>query len=193
MSDGFRLWTVIFKSNHRFSIGLKSGLWLSHSNIYHSSVALAVCFGSLFCWKVNLCSCLKSQADWQRFCSRISLLLAPSFFPWTWTSFLFPATEKHPHSMMLPTNQHVGMVFLGWWKVLGLHQTWRFPWWPKISILVSSDQSSLLANSKRAFLFLTLSNGFFFFGYCFVKPSSMEHTAYCGPMDRYSSHCCGTL
>ena len=45
-------------------------------------------------------------------------------------------------------------------------------WWPKSLILVSSDQSTflhtfgelptcLLANSKRAFLLLTLSNGFF--------------------------------
>ena len=50
-------WTAIFKSCHRFLIGFKSGLWLGHSRTFiflflsHSSVALAVCFGSLSCWR----------------------------------------------------------------------------------------------------------------------------------------------
>ena len=49
--DGFRSCTAIFKSYHRFSIGLRSGLWLGHSKTFkgfplnHSSVALAVWFG----------------------------------------------------------------------------------------------------------------------------------------------------
>ena len=74
------------KSYHRFSIGLRSGLWLGHSKTFkcfplnHSSVALAVCLGlSMSCWKVNLRSCLKSLDDWNSFPPRISLYLAPSF------------------------------------------------------------------------------------------------------------------
>ena len=47
--NGCRWCTAIFKSHHRFSIGLRSGLWLGHSKTFkcyplnHSSVALAVC------------------------------------------------------------------------------------------------------------------------------------------------------
>lgn len=58
---GERLWTAVFRSCHRFSIGFRSGLWLGHSNtgicfiLNHSIVALALCLGSLSCWKVNLC------------------------------------------------------------------------------------------------------------------------------------------
>ena len=124
LQDGWFRWcTAIFKSYHRFSIGLRSGLWLGHSKTFkcfplnHSSVALAVCLRSLSCWKLNLCPSLKSLEDWNRFPSRISPYLAPS------TSFPVPADEKHPYSMMLPPPCFtVGMVFLGWWEVLGLRQ-----------------------------------------------------------------------
>ena len=42
----------------------------------HSSVALAVCLGSLSCWKVNLHPSLKSLEDRNRFPSRIIYLTA---------------------------------------------------------------------------------------------------------------------
>ena len=77
--DGFCWCTAIFKLYHRFSIGLRSGLWLGHSKTFKCfplnqlSVALAVCLGSLSCWKVNLRPSLKSLEDWNRFPSRISL------------------------------------------------------------------------------------------------------------------------
>ncbi len=57
--DGKRWWTAIFRSLQRCSIGFKSGLWLGHSRTVtellwsHSFVILAVCLGSLSCWKVN--------------------------------------------------------------------------------------------------------------------------------------------
>jgi hypothetical protein len=82
--EWFRWCTAIFKSFHRFSIGLRSGLWRSHSNTFkcfplnHSSVALAVCLGPLSCLKVNLHHTLKSLEDWDRFPSKMSLYLAPS-------------------------------------------------------------------------------------------------------------------
>ena len=47
-------------------------------DLNHSIVALAVCLGSLSCWKVNLRPSLKSFADSNRFSSKIVLYLAPS-------------------------------------------------------------------------------------------------------------------
>ena len=52
--------TAIFRSLERCSIGLKSRLWLRRSRSFrdlswsHSCVVLAVCLGSLSCWKVKL-------------------------------------------------------------------------------------------------------------------------------------------
>ncbi len=80
--DGKCWWTAIFRSLQRCSIGFKSGLWLGHSRTVtellwsHSFVILAVCLGSLSCWKVNLRPSLRSWALWRRFSSRISLYLA---------------------------------------------------------------------------------------------------------------------
>ncbi len=80
--DGKHWWTAIFRSLQRCSIGFKSGLLLGHSRTVtellwsHSFVILAVCLGSLSCWKVNLRPSLRSWALWRRFSSRISLYLA---------------------------------------------------------------------------------------------------------------------
>ena len=87
--DGERLQTPIFMSCHRCSMGFRLGLWLDHSNSWlffdlnHSTVALAVCLGSLSCWKVDLLPSLKSFAASNRISSRIALYLAPSVFPST--------------------------------------------------------------------------------------------------------------
>jgi hypothetical protein len=98
-------------------IGFKSGLWLGHSmtfrNLYqsHSHIVLAVCLGSLSCWKVNLHPSLRSQALSSRFSSRISLYFATLIFPLILTSHPVPTAEKHAHSMLLPpTCFTVGMV-----------------------------------------------------------------------------------
>ena len=54
---GCRLATRSFSSLHRFSMGFRSGDWLGNYRtliclfLSHSFVALAVCFGSLSCWK----------------------------------------------------------------------------------------------------------------------------------------------
>lgn len=58
------------------------------------SVALAVCFGLLVCWKVDLCACLKCLADWNKFSSRIPLNLATVLLPSTLTSFPVSANKK---------------------------------------------------------------------------------------------------
>ncbi len=61
-----------------------------------SFVILAVCLGSLSCWKVNLRPSLRSWALWRRFSSRISLYLAAFIFPSIATSRPVPAAEKTP-------------------------------------------------------------------------------------------------
>ncbi len=45
----------------------------------HSFATLAVCLGSLSCWKLNLHPSLRSRALWSTFSSRISTLLHSSF------------------------------------------------------------------------------------------------------------------
>ncbi len=155
--DGKRWWTAIFRSLQRCSIGFKSGLWLGRSRTVtelwwsHSFVILAVCLGSLSCWKVNLRPSLRSWALWRRFSSRISLYLA---------AFIFP-----------PPCFTVGTVLDRWWAVPGFLHTYRLELRPKSSILVSSDQRILfvtilesfrcfLANSMQAFMCLALRRGF---------------------------------
>ncbi len=148
--DGKRWWTAIFRSLQRCSIGFKSGLWLGHSRTVtellwsHSFVILAVCLGSLSCWKVNLRPSLRSWALWRRFSSRISLYLAAFIIPSIATSRPVPAAEKHLHSMMLPPPCFtVGTVLDRWWAVPGFLHTYRLELRPKSSILVSSDQRIL--------------------------------------------------
>ncbi len=110
--DGKRWWTAIFRSLQRCSIGFKSGLWLGHSRTVtellwsHSFVILAVCLGSLSCWKVNLRPSLRSWALWWRFSSRISLYLAAFIFPSIATSRPVPAAEKPPQHDAATTTLH---------------------------------------------------------------------------------------
>ncbi len=156
--DGKRWWTAIFRSLQRCSIGFKSGLWLGHSRTVtellwsHSFVILAVCLGSLSCWKVNLRPSLRSWALWRRFSSRISLYLAAFIFPSIATGRPVPAAEKHPHSMMLPPPCFtVGTVLDRWWAVPGFLHTYRLELRPKSSILVSSDQRILFVTILESF------------------------------------------
>lgn len=73
--EGDRLRTAIFNSHHRLSIGLRSGLWLGHSETLscfasnYFSIGLAVWLRSLSKVKVNLLPSLESHADRRRFSS----------------------------------------------------------------------------------------------------------------------------
>ena len=115
--DGEHWYTAIFSSFHTCSIGFRSGLWLGHSKTFtdflrsHSFVLLAVCFGSLSCWKVNLCPRLWPRVLWSRFSSRILVYFAAFIFLTMRTIRPVPAAEKHLHIMMLPPLCFtVGMV-----------------------------------------------------------------------------------
>ncbi len=151
--DGKRWWTAIFRSLQRCSIGFKSGLWLGHSRTVtellwsHSFVILAVCLGSLSCWKVNLRPSLRSWALWRRFSSRISLYLTAFIFPSIATSRPVPAAEKHPHSMMLPPPC----------SLLGLYWT--------------GDEQCLVSPQHTAFMCLALRRGFRLGPLCHKAPT----------------------
>ena len=110
--DGIHWCIAIFKLYHRFSIDLRSGLWQGHSKTFkyfplnHLSVALAVCLGSLSCWKVNLHHSLNSLEEWNRFPSRISLYLVQSFIPSILTSFpnhcRWKTSPQHDAATIIP-------------------------------------------------------------------------------------------
>ncbi len=134
-------------------LGLSQAL-LGHSRTVtellwsHSFVILAVCLGSLSCWKVNLRPSLRSWALWRRFSSRISLYLAAFIFPSIATSRPVPAAEKHPHSMMLPPPCFtVGTVLDRWWAVPGFLHTYRLELRPKSSIWSHQTRESYLSPS----------------------------------------------
>lgn len=61
--------SVFFKSCHRFPVGLRCGLSLGHSrtstllSLNHFCVALAWCFRSLCCWKINVLWSHRSLVD----------------------------------------------------------------------------------------------------------------------------------
>ncbi len=120
-----RWWTAIFRSLQRCSIGFKSGLWLGHSRTVtellwsHSFVILAVCLGSLSCWKVNLRPSLRSWALWRRFSSRMSLYLAAFIFPSIATVVLSLQLKNTPTAWCCPPCFTVGTVLDRWWAVPG--------------------------------------------------------------------------
>lgn len=69
--------------------------------------ALAVCLGSLPCWKVNLRPQIFGRLK------PVSLYLAPSIIPSILTGLQVPTDWKHPHSMMPPCFT----VLSRWWEV----------------------------------------------------------------------------
>ncbi len=81
---GWRLATRTFSSLHRFSMGWRSGDWLDHSRtlmcffLSHSFVALAVCFGSLSCWKTHPWPIFSVLAEESRFSSNNLRYIGPS-------------------------------------------------------------------------------------------------------------------
>ena len=105
--------TAIFTSCHSLH-WIKAGAFtLPISNTFKLFPLnhLSVCF-SIIVPEVEALS----TKDWTSLSSGNFLHLAPSIISTILTSFPVPADEKPPHSIML----HCGMVFLGWWEVLGL-------------------------------------------------------------------------
>ncbi len=159
-----------FRSLQRCSIGFKSRLWLGHSRTVtellwsHSFVILAVCLGSLSCWKVNLWPSLRSWALWRRFSSRISLYLAAFIFPSIATSRPVPAAENTPTAWCC--HHHASLLGLYWTGdelVPGFLHTYRLELRQKVLSWSHQTRESFrcfLANSMRAFMCLALRRGF---------------------------------
>ena len=174
---GCRWATQSFSSLQRFSIGFRSGDWLGHSRTLkcllrsHSLVALAVCFGSLSCWKTQPRPIFNALTEGRRLLSKILRYMAPSILPSIRCSHPVPFAEKHPQSTMFPPPCFmVGMVFLGLYSSFFFLQTRRVEFKPKSSILVSSDHMTFshvssgssrwsLANFRRAWMCAGLSRG----------------------------------
>ena len=149
--------TRSFSSLQRFSIGFRSGDWLGHSRTLkcflrsHSLVALAVCFGSLSCWKTQPRPIFNALTEGRRLLPKISRYMAPSILPSLRCSRPVPFAEKHPQSMMYPPPCFtVGMVFLGLYSSFFFLQTRRVEFIPNSSILVSSDHMAFSHSNCEA-------------------------------------------
>jgi len=142
-------WGAVYGSGlfrHKLSPRFRSGDWLGHSRTLkcflrsHSLVALAVCLGSLSCWKTQPRPIFNALTEGRRLLAKISRYMAPSILPSIRCSLPVPFAEKHPQSMMFPPPCFtVGMVFLGLYSSFFFLQTRRVEFIPKSYILVSSD------------------------------------------------------
>lgn len=84
-----------YRSLQRYSLGIKSALLLGHLKTKQSQsqsfLILAVCLGSLSCWKMNLYPSQRSGVLLRRLSSRY---IMDFIFPSTLTTLLGPATKK---------------------------------------------------------------------------------------------------
>ena len=102
-------------------LGSSPGLRLGHSRKLVSKPLLR-CLGCVLRVIVVMEGEPSPQSEvLSRFSSRISLYFALFSFPFILTSLPVPATEQHPHSMMLPP-----LCF-----TVGFLQTWRLAFRPK--------------------------------------------------------------
>ncbi len=107
-----------FSSLHRFSIGFRSGDWLGHSRTLkcflrsHSLVALAVCLGSLSCWKTQPRPIFSALTEGRRLLAKISRYIHPA---------LNTVQSSCPLCRKAPPKHDVSTPMLhGWDGVLGI-------------------------------------------------------------------------
>ena len=113
-------------------MGFRSGDWLGHFRtlicffLSYSFVALAVCFGSLSCWKTHPRPIFSALTEGRRLSPKISRYMAPFILPSIRWSRPVPFAEKHPQSIRFPPPCFtVGMVFLGLYSAfLFLESSW---------------------------------------------------------------------
>ena len=130
-------------------MGFRSGDWLGHSRtlicffLSHSFVALAICFGSLSCWKTHPRPIFSALTEGRRLSPKISRYMAPFILPSV--SRPVPLAEKHPQSIRFPPPCFtVGMVFLGLYSILVSSDHITF------SQASSGSSRCSLANFRRA-------------------------------------------
>ena len=148
-------------------------------SLNHLSVALAVCLGSLSCWKVNLRPSLKSLEGWNRFPSRISLFLAIHH---SLNSDQFPSPcqwKTSPQHDAATTMLHCGDVVHGVMRGVGFAPDIAFSLmakklnfsliWPEYLLPYVWGVSQMPFGEHQTCLL--------FSGHSSVKPSSVECTA----------------
>ncbi len=178
-SRSFRFWgcrwaTRSFSSLHRFSIGFRSGDSLGHSRTLkcflrsHSLVALAVCLGSLSCWKTQPRPIFNALTE---VVAQNLVIHGPIHPPLNTVQSSCPLCRKAPpkHDVSTP-------MLHGWDGVLGIVLILLLPpntasgeFIPKSYILVSSDHMTFshasgssrwsLANFRWAWTCAGLSRG----------------------------------
>ena len=168
--------TLLFSSPHRFSMGLRSGDWDGQGRslilclVNHFWVNLAVCLGSLSCWKTQWRPIFSFREEATRFWFKMSWYFNAFMMPCTLTRFPGPLEEKQPHSITDPLPYFtVGMRCFSAYSSFVFRQTHLECLLPKSSIFVSSDQSTRsqlkvmyrLANSRRLRLWFWVRKGFF--------------------------------
>ena len=134
-------------------MGFRSGDWQGHSRTWlflsHSFVALAICFGSLSCWKTHPPPIFSALTEGRRLSPKISRYMALFILPLIRWSRPVPLAEKHPQSIRFPPPCFtVGMVFLGLYSAFLFLQTRQVELMPNRSILVSSDHITFFQASS---------------------------------------------
>ena len=160
-TDPLQILKVLRLSLGNFSMGFRSGDWICHFRTLiclffsHSFVALAVCFGSLSCWKTHPWPIFSALTEGRWLSPKISRYMAPFILP-SIRCRPVPLAAKHPQSLRFPPPCFtVGMVFLGLYSAFLFLQTWRVELMPNRSILVSSDHitfSQVSSGSSRCSL-----------------------------------------
>ena len=145
----------------------RSGGWLGHSRtlicffLSNSFDALAVCFGSLSCWKTHPRPIFSALTE-GRLYPKISRYMASFILLSIRWSHPVPLAEKHPQNIRFPPPCFtMGIMFLGLYSAFLFLQTRQVELMPNSSILVSSDHITFsqassgssrcsLANFRRA-------------------------------------------
>ncbi len=144
MLDTWCFSTFSLKMLHMCLIGFRSGDTLGHSITFTFSfiskavVIVAVCLGSLLCWKTAV-----RHSFWREgimFWFRMSQYMLESMFPSMNRSSPVPAALMQPQTMMLPPPcLTVGKTQFSWYSSPGCRHTCWTPSEPNKFTLDSSD------------------------------------------------------
>ncbi len=152
-------------------LGFKSGLWLGHSRTVtellwsHSFVILAVCLGSLSCWKVNLRPSPEVLSTLEKVFVQDIPVLGRIHLSLDCNQLSCPCSWK------TPPQHDAATTMLHCWDCIGqvMSSAWFSPHIPLrikakmfyLGLIRPENPSGVfLANSMRAFMCLALRRGF---------------------------------
>ena len=176
---GFLPEHLLSNSDHICSIGLRSGDCAGHSRTVtrlsanHCLTIMAVCLGSLSCWKMYRPLMCNFRAAKGRFLARMSTYTSLIIIPGMWYNGPTPFHPIQPQNITEPPPCFtVPRRYLGSMDFPRSLHTRTTPSLPNMLNFVSSDQITFLQSSdvhdacsrahlSRCFLFLRLMYGFF--------------------------------